>query len=346
MINIKKHIINHNATITEALISLNNLSDEAMTLFVTDDNDSMIGTLTDGDIRRLLINNGSLDDTVASAMKADFYFINNKKVNVSEIKKRRNSGISLLPLLDENRKIKTIYNLKKLNSVLPVDAVLMAGGKGIRLRPLTEKTPKPLLHIGDKAIIDYNVDSLINNGIQHISVTVNYLKEQIEQHFEPPRNGVQVKCISEPQYLGTLGSIKFVKAFHNDTVLVMNSDLFTNINYEEFYLYFKDSDADMSVAVIPYTVSIPYGIFDVEENLIKGIKEKPSYNYYSNAGIYLIKAKMLELIPANTFYNATEFIELLVNKGYKVTRFPLTGYWIDIGKHEDYNKAKELVKHL
>jgi Nucleoside-diphosphate-sugar pyrophosphorylase involved in lipopolysaccharide biosynthesis/translation initiation factor 2B, gamma/epsilon subunits (eIF-2Bgamma/eIF-2Bepsilon) len=126
----------------------------------------------------------------------------------------------------------------------------------------------------------------------------------------------------------------------------MNSDLFTNINYEEFYLYFKDSDADMSVAVIPYTVSIPYGIFDVEENLIKGIKEKPSYNYYSNAGIYLIKAKMLELIPANTFYNATEFIELLVNKGYKVTRFPLTGYWIDIGKHEDYNKAKELVKHL
>ena len=346
MINIKEHIINQNATIAEALIALNNLSDDAMTLFVIDDNGSMVGSLTDGDVRRRLIKNGSLNDSVISAMKSDFYFINNKEIDVAEIKKRRNSGVSLLPLLDEHRKIKNIYNLKKSNSILPVDAVIMAGGKGVRLRPLTDTTPKPLLPIGNKAIIDYNVDNLINNGVLNISVTVNYLKEQLEKHFEQPRNGVQIECIPEPQYLGTLGSIKFVENFHNDTVLVMNSDLFTNINFEEFYLFFKNSDADMLAAAVPYTISIPYGIFDTEGDMIKGIKEKPSYNYYSNAGIYLIKTKMLELIPENTFFNATDFMELLINKGYKVTRFPLTGYWIDIGKHEDYNKVKELVKHL
>ena len=346
MINIKEHIINQDATIAEALIALNSLSDEAMTLFVIDDNDSMIGTLTDGDIRRSLIKNGSLDDTVVTVMNANFYFISNKQINVAEIKKHRNLGISLLPLLDEHKKIKNIYNLKKLKSVLPIDAVLMGGGKGERLRPLTEKTPKPLLKVGDKAIIDYNVDNLIKHGISNINVTVNYLKEQIEQHFYKPRSGVQVNCIREPQFLGTLGSIKFVPAFYNDTILVMNSDLFTNIDYEEFYLHFKETNADMSVAVVPHTVSIPYGIFEFEDNKIKGIKEKPSYNYYSNAGIYLIKKELLNFIPSNLFFNATDFIELLVKERYVVNHFLLTGYWIDIGKHEDYKKAQELSKYI
>ena len=200
--------------------------------------------------------------------------------------------------------------------------------------------------MGDKCIIDYNVDALINYGLENISVTVNYLGEQIEDHYKEKRQQVQIKCVREPEYLGTIGSVKFVDSFVNDTVLVMNSDLFTNIDYEDFYLHFLQNDADMSVAAVPYSVNVPYGIFELAGRDVQGIKEKPTYNYYANAGIYLIKSELLDLIPDNVFYNATDFMEMLIAKNHKVIRYPLTGYWIDIGKPEDYQKAQELVKHL
>ena len=265
---------------------------------------------------------------------------------MERLKELKTNGITLLPILKKDGTIVRVYNLKKKKSVLPLDAVLMAGGKGERLRPLTELTPKPLLKVGDKAIIDYNIDNLISFGVSHISVTTNYLGEQIEKHFEEPREEVKVNCVREPQYLGTIGSIKFVETFYNDTILLMNSDLFTNINFEDFYLHFKRNNADMSVAAIPYSISVPYGIFELEERTIKGVKEKPTYNYYANSGIYLIKRKLLDLIPDGVFFNATDFMEMLIREGYNVIRFPLVGYWIDIGKHEDYKKAQEFVKHL
>jgi len=346
MKNYQIYIIPDTSSIKDAMIALNNLPSDVLTLFVLDTNGCMVGTLTDGDIRRKLIGGMTLDESVTIAMHKDFHYIENSNVNVHEIKRLKEKNIVLLPCLDEERRILRIYNLKKRNSILPIDAVLMAGGKGERLRPLTEQTPKPLLKVGDKSIIDYNIDRLISYGIENISVTVNYLKEQIEEHFKDERDGIQVKCVSEPKFLGTIGSIKFIDSFKNDTVLVMNSDLFTNINFEDFYLHFLENDADMSVGAVPYSVNIPYGIFELNGRDIQGVKEKPTYNYYANAGIYLIKKQLLELIPEDTFYNATDFIEALVSNGHKVIRFPLTGYWIDIGKREDYKKAQELVKHL
>jgi dTDP-glucose pyrophosphorylase len=342
----QKYIIPDTSSIKDALIALNDLPNDVLTLFVLDKNDCMVGTLTDGDIRRKLIIGVTLDENVTVAMHRNFHSIENCKANVQEISKLKEKNIVLLPCLDGDRKIVRIYNLKKQYSVLPIDAVLMAGGKGERLRPLTEKVPKPLLKVGEKSIIDYNIDRLISYGVENIFVTVNYLKEQIEDHFKDERDGVQVKCVREPKFLGTIGSIKFVDSFKNDTVLVMNSDLFTNINYEDFYLHFMENEADMSVGAVPYSVNVPYGIFELDGRYIQGVREKPTYNYYANAGIYLIKRQLLELIPTDTFYNATDFIEALVSSGHKVIRFPLTGYWIDIGKHEDYRKAQELVKHL
>ena len=346
MIEYQKHIIPDSASIKDALIAINNLSNDVLTLFVIDNQSCMIGTLTDGDIRRKLVLGYTLEDSVTVAMYTKFHFVSDCKVNVIEIKKIKNENITLLPCLDIDKHIIRVYNLKKQLSILPFDAVLMAGGKGERLRPLTEKVPKPLLKVGEKSIIDYNIERLISYGVENISVTVNYLKEQIEDHFKKEREGVLVKCVREPYFLGTIGSIKFVDNFKNDTVLVMNSDLFTNINFEDFYLHFLENDADMSIGAVPYSVNVPYGIFELDGRVIQGVKEKPTYNYYANAGIYLIKKKLLDLIPEDTFYNATDFMEELISKGYKVIRFPLTGYWIDIGKHEDYKMAQELVKHL
>ena len=266
--------------------------------------------------------------------------------NVQEIRHQKEMRMKLVPILNKERNIVDIINLEQFKTSLPIDAVLMAGGKGERLRPLTEKTPKPLLPVGDKAIIDHNIERLITYGVEHINVTVNYLAEQIEEHFHEPIAEISVQTVREPKFLGTIGSIKFVKEFYNDTILVMNSDLFTNINYEDFYLHFKEHDADMSVAAVPYTVSVPFGIFDLDGRIIQGLIEKPTYNYYANAGIYLIKKSALGMIPEDTFFNATDLIEKLNAAGRKVIRFPLNGTWIDIGNSQKYQKANELVKYL
>lgn len=342
----RQFIIKEDSSIKDALVALNKIAHDILTLFVVDEKDQMVGTLSDGDIRRGLISGAQLTDAVRSIMHRDFKYIKRSEFSVSVLRGFRERKIMYIPILDESSHIVDVVNLQKNKSHLPIDAVLMAGGKGERLRPLTEKTPKPLLQVGDKCIIDHNVERLISYGVQHVNVTVNYLKEQIEEHFQTPCQGVQVRTFREPQFLGTIGSVKFVDAFYNDTILVMNSDLFTNIDYEDFFLHFQLHDADMSVAAVPYNVSIPYGILDLEGRNIKGLLEKPNYNYYANAGIYLIKKSVLDEIPENEFFNATDLIEKLISQHRNVIRYPLNGTWIDIGQPADLMKARDLVRHL
>jgi len=346
MKNYSNHIISADANLKDALIAMNKMNDEILCLFVLDNTQHLVGTLTDGDIRRALISGVLLSDTLENTMKKDFCHVKIDEVNPEQIKNYRAKNIKLLPCINEDRKIIKVYDLVAKKSVLPIDAVIMAGGKGIRLRPMTETTPKPLLKVGNKAIIDYNVERLIQFGVEHIHVNVNYLAEQIESHFEKLKDGIKIDCVREPEYLGTMGSVKFITNFHHETVLVMNSDLFTNIDFEEFYIQHIEQDADLSVAAIPYSVSVPYGIFELKELQIIGLREKPTYNYYANGGVYLVKRYLFDHIPENTFFDATDFIELLIARGYKVINFPLIGYWIDIGKPEDYKKAQEFVQHI
>lgn len=344
----KDHFINQNITLLEALEKINSLAPEPLVLFVLDEEDRMVGTLTDGDSRRALIAGASVSDMVVKIMHSDFNYMKLEDLeDVFEIRRQKQKKMKLVPILDKGHHIVEIINLEKYKTRLPIDAVLMAGGKGERLRPLTEKTPKPLLPVGDKAIIDHNIDRLINYGVKHISVTVNYLKEQIEDHFRDPRGDVQIQTVREPKFLGTIGSIKFVKHFYNDTILVMNSDVFTNLNFEDFYLHFKEHDAEMSVCAIPYSVQIPYGIFKIEDRRnITGLVEKPTYDYYANAGIYLIKKSALDFIPDDTMFHSTDLIEALIAAGKRVIRFPLNGTWIDIGNPQEYKRANELVSHI
>lgn len=342
----KRYIIQNTATILDALKALDGTSHDWQTLFVVDEAERMVGTLTDGDIRRGLIGGASLSTAVSDIMHIGFKYVFDGQYDAKLLKEFREKQIFFIPVLDNEGHVVKVCNLIKYRNFLPVDAVLMAGGKGERLRPLTEKTPKPLLLVGDKAIIDHNVDRLTSFGIRHISVTVNYLGEQLEEHFREPRNEVQINCVREPKFLGTIGSIKFVPEFYNDTVLVMNSDLFTNINYEDFYLHFKEHDADMSVAAIPYDVDIPFGILNLDGRNITGLSEKPHYGYYANAGIYLIKKSAFDLIPEDTMFHSTDLLEALVAAGRKVIRFPLVGTWIDIGTPQEYKRAMDLVNHF
>lgn len=347
----RKHIISQNATVLDAVRMLNDISvDLSLTLFVVDpDTERMAGTITDGDIRRALSEGCGLACSVREAMNPDFTFIRKGDFNVDTLRYIKAHHFKLVPVIDTAGRIVRVLNFAEGRSFLPIDAVLMAGGKGERLRPLTLTTPKPLLSVGDKPIIDYNINNLLRHGVEHINVTVNYLGEQIEAHFAGPvgADHVQVRCVREPQYLGTMGSIRFVPEWHNDTILVMNSDLFTNIDLEDFYLHFQKHGADMSVAAVPYNVSVPYGIFEIENTReIRRIREKPNYHYYANAGIYLIRREVLEHIPDGVFYNATDLMETLISLQKRVIRFPMSGYWIDIGKPDDFRKVQELAHHM
>lgn len=342
------YIINQDASIIDALKKIDALSAElTLTLFVIDNDSRVVGTVTDGDCRRAILRGNVLSDKISNAMNIKFTSL---CVGCFDIDKQRliqKTRLKLVPVLDTDERIVKILNFQTKKSYLPIDAVLMAGGKGERLRPMTLTTPKPLLEVAGKPIIDYNIDNLLDYGVENINVTTNYLAEQLDAHFAQPCGDVQVRCVREPKYLGTMGSIKFVETWHSDTVLVMNSDLFTNIDLEDFFLHFKEHNADMSIAAVPYSVSIPYGIFDIEgARDIKGIREKPSFHYYANAGIYLIKREVLDIIPTDTFFNATDLMDMLIGKGKSVIRFPLSGYWIDIGKPEDFKKVQDLAQHM
>lgn len=340
--------LNKGATILDALRKIDELSTSVTKLvFIIDDKGKVLGSVSDGDCRRGLINGKQLNSPVTEIMNTKFTSLKKDCYNVETIKKIRKLGFKYVPELNEDGTLYAIRDFTNGKSYVPVDAVLMAGGKGERLRPLTLDIPKPLLKVADKPIIDYNIDNLMNSGINHINVTVNYLAEQIEEHFAKPVKGVQVKTVREPKFLGTIGSVKFIKEWYNDIILLMNSDLFTNIDIEAFYLHFLKHGADMSVAGVPYNVNIPYGIFVLENTReIKGVTEKPSYHYYANAGIYLIKRSLLDLIPENEFFDATDFMDKLIKKKKKVIRFPITGYWIDIGKPDDFKNVQEFARNI
>lgn len=340
--------LNENATILDTLKKIDELSINATRMvFVVDENNKVLGTVSDGDCRRGLINGKQLTSPVTEIMNTKFTSLHKGSYDVETIHKIRKLGYKYVPELNEDGTLFAIRDFTNGKSYVPVDAVLMAGGKGERLRPLTLETPKPLLKVAGKPIIDYNIENLRRYGVEYINVTVNYLGEQIEEHFAKPYNGQQVKCVREPEYLGTIGSIKFVKDFHNDTILLMNSDIFTNIDMEAFYIHFKENNADMSVAGVPYNVNIPYGIFELENTReIVGITEKPSFHYYANAGIYLIKKELLDMIPDGKFYNATDFMQMLIQQKKKVIRFPIVGYWIDIGTPDEFKKAQEFARNM
>jgi NDP-sugar pyrophosphorylase family protein len=217
----------------------------------------------------------------------------------------------------------------------------MAGGRGERLKPLTDETPKPLLLVGDKAIIKHNIDRLVSFGVDDFWISVRYLGEKIK-HFVGNGSdiGIRIQYLDEVDALGTIGSLSLIPEFEHDYVLVTNSDILTNLDYEKFFLNFLESNADFSVATIPYNVNVPYAVLETKENIVSNFKEKPTYTYFANAGIYIMKKEICKMVPKNEFFDATDLLESLINKGFKVTSYPLRGYWLDSGKHDDYKKAQ------
>lgn len=346
MANIDKHIIYYRENLATALKMLNNLGED-LTLFVVNDDKQLLGTLTDGDARRGLLSGLTIDDDITRYIRDQFRYIQKNNYKVIEITKAKELGIKILPVVDEQKRILRLINFSVHKSYLPIDAVIMAGGEGMRLRPLTETLPKPLLKVGSKPIMEHGIDCLIQFGVENIHVSINYLGDKLVEYFgDGSSKCVSIGYVRETEKLGTIGSLSLIENFSNDHILVMNSDLLTNIDFEEFFNEYENKDADMAVACIPYTVNIPYAIMDTDHEYVLGLKEKPTLTYYSNAGIYLIRKKHLGRIPKGKFFNATDLINNLIADHRKVTYYPILGYWLDIGKMDDFNKAQEDIKHI
>jgi dTDP-glucose pyrophosphorylase/mRNA-degrading endonuclease RelE of RelBE toxin-antitoxin system len=343
----KDHLILSGSKIKDALVQLNELSQDAI-LFVVDGHDKLVGALTDGDIRRGLIRGITIDTSVNEIIQSDPRYIKKGENNLQKIIEYREDNYRILPVVDENHKIVNVINFRKIKSYLPIDAVIMAGGRGQRLQPFTDITPKPLLKVGDKAIMEHNLDRLALYGIDDFWVSIKYLGEQIENHFGQGKDkNINIEYIREEEPLGTIGAVSQIKNFEHNYVLVTNSDLLTNIDYEHFFLDFIKQDADLAVLTIPYQVSIPYAVLETNEHgFVQKFKEKPTYTYYSNGGIYLMKKEMLQFIPKDTFFNATDLMDVLIKKNLKVISYPFSGYWLDIGKHEDFEKAQLDIKNI
>ena len=343
---IERHIIKSTAEIKSAVEGLNLLSGDAMTLVVVDGENRPVGTITDGDIRRAILRGVDFSDKVDKVMNVKFRSVCRNKVDVGYIKEVRNQGIRLLPMVDETGRLVEILDLKKVKSLLPISALIMAGGKGERLRPMTLTTPKPLLTIEGKAIIDYNIEALASVGVDNVVVSTAYLAEQLDAHFAKPVAGIQVETIREEQPRGTIGALAdAMPMLNNDTLLVMNSDLLTDISLEEMFMHHQLQGADITVAAIPYTVSVPYAILSTEGSCITSLEEKPTYSLYANGGIYMTKKEVAQMVPSDRRYDATDFIEEALTKGLKVVYFPINGTWIDVGTPSDFRHAAEIMKY-
>lgn len=345
MVEIQSHTIFTHQSVTDALVQMEKLG-KHLTLFVVDETGILKGTLTDGDIRRGLLKNLQLADPVSLFMEKNFRYLTENAFSMHEVSGIRNSGVILLPIVDRSFKIIKIVNLAITKTILPLDVVVMAGGEGRRLLPMTEATPKPLLKVGDKPIIEHNLDRLISYGVSNFWISIRYLGEQIEQYFgDGFSKHVSIGYIWENEALGTIGAVSKIEKFKHEHLLVTNSDLLTNLDYEDFYTDFVKNGADFSVATVPYVVSVPYAVLETSNGQVVSFKEKPSYTYFSNAGIYLMKKECCDLIPKG-FFNATDLMEELIKQGKKVISYPIMGYWMDIGNPQDYAKANADINHL
>lgn len=341
-----KHIANADLPVKEALRKLDELASDAI-LFIVNYENKLIGSLTDGDLRRGFIKGLGFESNLSEFIQSNPKYIQQNNYDLNEIIELRNKHYSVFPVINDQMQIINVVNFKHQKSYLPVDAVIMAGGRGERLRPLTDNTPKPMLKIGDKPIIEYNIDRLGSFGVDDIWLSIGYLGDQLVDYFgDGSKKGIRVKYVWENKPLGTAGSLTLINDFTNDDILMMNSDLLTSIDFEDFFLFFKKNQADFAVACIPYQVNIPYAVIETDEQKVLSLKEKPTYLHYSNSGIYLMKKEVKNLIPNNKFFNATDLMEHLINSGKKVVAYPLVGYWLDIGKPADFKKAQQDIKQI
>ena len=338
-------IIAPEASISEAMAQL----DKAATgvLLICDKVRHLLGLLTDGDFRRAILQRKPLSEPCA-AIASSHPISSPISVSSSEaLRIMKEHDISQLPVVDSEGKVQKLILSKDIvpNREMALSAVVMAGGFGTRLLPLTENIPKPMLPVGGRPLLELTIAQLRRAGIKNVNVTTHYLPETISDYFGTGEMfGVRLNYLQEEHPLGTAGGIQLLKQF-DDTMLVINGDVLTGAPFGAMLDYHRAYHADLTIGVRKYEVQVPFGVVECEDVHVKGLEEKPSLSFFINAGTYLIEPAVRDFIPAGQRFDMTELISKLIEAGRIVVSFPIMEYWLDMGRHEDYAKAQQDVKN-
>ncbi|WP_066399561.1 nucleotidyltransferase family protein [Cytobacillus eiseniae] len=310
---------------------------------VVDEYTHILGTVTDGDIRRGLLKGLSLDTSIQEVMNdlPVYEQIGKKRLYYYELMKKLK--LKQLPIVNQEKQIQDILFLddaeqqafQKKNTV-----ILMAGGLGTRLRPLTDHVPKPMLKVGDKPILETIIDSFKGFGFTNFILSVNYKKDMIKDYFQDGRHlGVNISYIEETKRLGTAGALSLLSDKPGHPFFVMNGDLLTKINYDQLLNFHNETNSAATMCVREYEYQIPYGVLATENHRLLSIEEKPIHKSFVNAGIYVLSPDVLKSVPQNEFFDMPDLFKQLMNEQQEVSAFPLREYWLDIGRMDDYEKA-------
>ncbi len=342
MTSIEKIKLKPSSTIKEALHAIDSGAMKIAVVIKSDE--TLVGVLTDGDIRRGLLRGMTLEDSIESIVKTNpiVCYINSTKEEI--LSKAIGKKIYHLPILDQEGKVVGIEDVDSLleTKTKTNKVVLMVGGLGTRLRPLTQDTPKPMLDVGNKPILETIIQNFKRYGFTNIILSVNYKADLVQEYFKDGKDfGVNIEYIYENKRMGTAGALSLMREKLNEPFFVMNGDLLTNVNFEHFFNFHTESNSVATMAVREYEHQIPFGVINQESGIITSIVEKPSQSYYVNAGIYMLDPAVLEVIPDDTFYDMPTLFCDLIEKGEQPVSFPVHEYWLDIGHINQLEQARE-----
>ena len=339
---LKKVIISPQISISEAIPILDRAG--MGILLLCEDDRRLVGVLTDGDIRRAILRGVSFEEPCISIASRN-PVVAPPHVSPSEalhlMDHGRNFMVNHLPVVDAGERVVDLLLRRDLvtEDHLALSAVIMAGGFGTRLRPLTEELPKPMLPVGGRPLMERIIEQLRQAGIRRVNVSTYYRSEEIVKHFGDGRAfGVELNYVTEDRPLGTAGSLGLMEAPH-EPLLVINGDILTRIDFRAMLDFHREQRADMTVAVRQHEFRVPYGVIETDGVTITGIWEKPLMRHFINAGIYLLNPEVCQFIPNDRPYDMPDLISRLVAEGRRVVGFPVREYWLDIGQVEDYQKA-------
>lgn len=344
----KELMIDANIDIRSAMEVLDRLGSQF--LIVIDNNSKLFGSLTDGDIRRGLLNGVTLDQPVEKIAHQ------NPITAFDGLSKREIKSLGLQHAVKQVIVVNSAHEVvgvefvnQSIEGEKPNVVVLMAGGLGTRLHPLTEHKPKPLLHVGQKPILETIIESFEKYGFKKIYLSVNYKADMIKDYFKDGKHlGVEIEYLQENQRLGTAGALSLLdKKKVKDPFFVMNGDLLTNVDFQKMLDFHLEQKALATVGVREYDFQVPYGVVKTHNGYVTSIEEKPVHNFFVSAGIYLLEPELLDYVPVGEFYDMPTLLSVLINKEKPVSSFPVHEYWLDIGQYSDYQKANsEYLRHF
>ena len=316
----------------------------AQICLVTDEGGRLLGTVTDGDIRRGILKSLPLSEPVTEIMNPKPHVTSEDETRDARIKLMTALSIHQVPIVDKNGCVTGLETLEALiaeNALHDNWVVLMAGGLGTRLRPLTEETPKPLLEVGGKPLLETILDTFVKHGFHRFYISINYMSGLFRDHFgDGEQWGVEIRYLDEEKPLGTAGPLGLIEETPSQPLLVMNGDLLTKVNFGQFLNYHRESGADATMGVREYDFQVPFGVVRLDENRIQDIEEKPVHRFFVNAGMYVIDAPVLRTIEKNAYLDMPELFRRLRMEGKETTAFPVREYWVDIGRIDDLDQAK------